>query len=67
MKVYIVVKETKRNIGVDTYWEHENVEVFVSKQDADFELKYTYKNGELEDDVCFSIEVMELVGWKTTK
>lgn len=62
MKVYIIVQETKRSNGVDTYWEHENVEAFVSKQDAEFELKYTYRNGWFEDDVFFSIEVLELVG-----
>ena len=67
MKVYIIVKETKRNIGIDTYWEHENVEAFVSKQNAEFELKYTYRSEGFKDDVCFSIEEMELVGWKTTK
>lgn len=60
MKVYIVVKETRKEIGIDSHWEHENVEVFSSKQDAEFELKYTYRSEVFKDDVCFSIEEMEL-------
>ena len=33
MKIYLIVKETQKSVGVDTHWEHENVEAFSSKQD----------------------------------
>lgn len=60
MKIYLIVKETQKSIGTDTYWEHENIEAFSSKQDAELELKYTYKTQ--SSDVCgYSIEVMELI------
>ena len=60
MKIYVIVKETQTTVGVDSYWSHENVEAFASKQDAEFELKYTYRAEGFKDDVCFSIEEMEL-------
>lgn len=60
MKIYVIVKETRKEIGIDTYWEHENVQAFSSKQDAEFELKYTYRSEGFKDDVCFNIEEMEL-------
>ena len=60
MKIYVIVKETQTNVGIDSYWSHENVEAFSSKQDAEFELKYTYRSEGFKDDVCFSIEEMEL-------
>lgn len=59
MKIYLIVKETQKSVGIDTYWEHENIEAFSSKQDAEFELKYTYKAQ--SSDACYSIEVMELI------
>ena len=39
---------------------NELVEAFASKQNAEFELKYTYRSEGFKDDVCFSIEEMEL-------
>lgn len=60
MKIYVIVKETQTTVGIDSYWSHENVEAFSSKQDAEFELKYTYRSEGFKDDVCFSIEEMEL-------
>lgn len=59
MKIYLIVKETQKSVGIDTYWEHENIEAFSSKQDAEFELNYTYKTQ--SSDACYSIEVMELI------
>lgn len=60
MKIYVIVKETQTTVGIASYWSHENVEAFSSKQDAEFELKYTYRSEGFKDDVCFSIEEMEL-------
>ena len=60
MKIYVIVKETQTVVGSDSYWSHENVEAFSSKQDAKFELKYTYKADRFRSDVHFSIEEMEL-------
>ena len=60
MKIYVIVKETQTTVGADSYWSHENVEAFSSKQDAEFELKYTYKVDCFQSDVHFSIEEMEL-------
>jgi len=61
VKIYLIVKETQRSVGIDTYWEHENVKAFASKQDAEFELKYVYKLESFTEDVCYSIEEMELL------
>ena len=60
MKIYVIVKETRKEIGIDTYWEHENVQAFSSKQDAEFELKFTHRVDCFQSDVYFSIEEMEL-------
>ena len=60
MKIYVIVKETQTNVGIDSYWSHENVEAFSSKQDAEFELKFTYRVDCFQSDVHFSIEEMEL-------
>lgn len=60
MKIYLIVKETQKSVGIDTYWEHENIEAFSSKQDAEFELKYNYKV-QSSGDCGYSIEEMELM------
>ena len=60
MKIYVIVKETQTTVGVDSYWSHENVKAFSSKQDAEFELKFTYRVDCFQSDVHFSIEEMEL-------
>ena len=60
MKIYLIVKETQKSVGIDTYWEQENIEAFSSKQDVEFELKYTYK-AQSSDTCGYSIEVMELI------
>ena len=60
MKIYVIVKETQTTVGIDSYWSHENVEAFSSKQDAEFELKFTHRVDCFQSDVHFSIEEMEL-------
>ena len=60
MKIYVIIKETQTNVGVDSYWSHENVEAFSSKQDAEFELRFTHRVDCFQSDVHFSIEEMEL-------
>ena len=60
MKIYVIVKETQTTVGVDSYWSHENVEAFSSKQDAEFELKFTHRVDCFQSHVHFSIEEMEL-------
>lgn len=61
MKVFILVKETYKEVGIDVYWDHENLGVYSCKQDAEFELKYVCKPTNHEHNVEFSIEEMELV------
>ena len=60
MKVFILVKETYREVGIDSYWEHENLSVYLNKQDAEFELKYVCKPNNSDQNVVFYIEDMEV-------